>query len=212
MTTEPRIYVASLSDYNNGVLHGKWIDADQDDDSIWEEIREMLRASKYPNVMVECVECGGAGNMENDAHETCSTCKGTGKVPSAEEWAIHDHEGFDNIKISEYESIGKVAMLARLLAEHGEAFAVFYNNGSVDCDEDERAWTEAFNDAYAGEYDSIADYAEQSADECGYLKDIPDYIKGHIDWEAVGENELRMGGDIWYERNSNYKVYVFRNC
>jgi hypothetical protein len=26
----PRIYVASLSDYNNGVLHGRWIDASSD--------------------------------------------------------------------------------------------------------------------------------------------------------------------------------------
>ena len=28
-TSGPRIYVASLSDYNAGRLHGEWIDADQ---------------------------------------------------------------------------------------------------------------------------------------------------------------------------------------
>ena len=37
----PRIYVASLSDYNAGHLHGRWIDADQDPDAIREEIAAM---------------------------------------------------------------------------------------------------------------------------------------------------------------------------
>lgn len=43
----PRIYVASLSDYNNGRLHGRWIDADQEPEAIWEEIGDMLAESKY---------------------------------------------------------------------------------------------------------------------------------------------------------------------
>ena len=30
----PRIYAASLSDYNNGRLHGAWIDSDQDREAI----------------------------------------------------------------------------------------------------------------------------------------------------------------------------------
>lgn len=57
----PRIYVACLAAYNNGILYGKWIDADQDADSIRLEIQIMLAGSP---------------------------------VPRAEEWAIHDYEGF----------------------------------------------------------------------------------------------------------------------
>jgi antirestriction protein len=48
MTTQtdtPRIYVASLSDYNAGRLHGVWIDADQDAEDIRAEIAEMLSES-----------------------------------------------------------------------------------------------------------------------------------------------------------------------
>lgn len=45
-TATPRIYAASLSDYNNGRLHGRWIDADQEPDAIWDEIGEMLAGSK----------------------------------------------------------------------------------------------------------------------------------------------------------------------
>lgn len=41
----PRIYVASLSDYNNGVLHGEWIDADQDADELHRAAAAMLARS-----------------------------------------------------------------------------------------------------------------------------------------------------------------------
>lgn len=46
---EPRIYVASLSDYNNGRLHGCWIRAAQAPERIYDEIRQMLDASPSPN-------------------------------------------------------------------------------------------------------------------------------------------------------------------
>lgn len=41
----PRIYVACLASYNNGYLHGAWIDADQDEEDIFFEIGAMLKAS-----------------------------------------------------------------------------------------------------------------------------------------------------------------------
>ena len=43
--TTPRIYVADLAAYNNGILHGIWIDALEDIDTIWDQIREMLKSS-----------------------------------------------------------------------------------------------------------------------------------------------------------------------
>lgn len=44
----PRIYVASLADYNAGRLHGRWIDADQPVEAIREQIAKMLAESKEP--------------------------------------------------------------------------------------------------------------------------------------------------------------------
>lgn len=44
-TTKPRIYVACLAAYNNGILHGAWIDANQDAWAIYDGISRMLRAS-----------------------------------------------------------------------------------------------------------------------------------------------------------------------
>ncbi|HHT9690317.1 TPA: antirestriction protein ArdA [Legionella pneumophila] len=39
---KPEIYVACLASYNSGYLHGKWIDANQSEDAIMEEIQAML--------------------------------------------------------------------------------------------------------------------------------------------------------------------------
>ncbi len=43
--TAPRIYVACLAAYNNGLLHGAWIDSNQSADAIRREIATMLKAS-----------------------------------------------------------------------------------------------------------------------------------------------------------------------
>lgn len=42
---EIRIYMACLAAYNNGILHGRWIDATIGADAIWSEIKEMLATS-----------------------------------------------------------------------------------------------------------------------------------------------------------------------
>jgi antirestriction protein len=44
----PRVYVACLASYNNGILHGAWIDAAQDSDQIMEDIGTMLESSPMP--------------------------------------------------------------------------------------------------------------------------------------------------------------------
>ena len=78
-SVEPRIYVASLSDYNNGHLHGRWISAAQDPDLIYDEIHQMLATSPSPQ---------------------------------AEEWAIHDYEGFTPHDICETEDIPTITRIA----------------------------------------------------------------------------------------------------
>ncbi|KDA00755.1 antirestriction protein ArdA, partial [Hyphomonas oceanitis] len=44
----PRIYVACLAAYNNGRLHGCWIDT-TDPHEVWQQVREMLAASPEPD-------------------------------------------------------------------------------------------------------------------------------------------------------------------
>lgn len=44
----PAIYVASLADYNNGILHGAWIDAAREPDEIYADINTILASSREP--------------------------------------------------------------------------------------------------------------------------------------------------------------------
>lgn len=46
---EPKVWVACLAAYNHGVLHGKWVDVDDDEDALNEAIAEVLRTSPIPN-------------------------------------------------------------------------------------------------------------------------------------------------------------------
>lgn len=48
-TLKPRIYVACLAAYNNGYLHGAWIDASDDLDAIQAQVAKMLASSPIPD-------------------------------------------------------------------------------------------------------------------------------------------------------------------
>ena len=49
MSLNPQIYVACLSSYNAGILHGVWLDADLPPDELRLKIGEMLELSTIPN-------------------------------------------------------------------------------------------------------------------------------------------------------------------
>jgi antirestriction protein len=72
----PRIYVACLAAYNNGKLHGEWIDAAQDAEEIREEIQKMLRCSPEPGAEEWAIHdyenFGGLGLGEYEDLETVS--------------------------------------------------------------------------------------------------------------------------------------------
>jgi len=145
---EIRIYVACLAAYNNGVLHGRWIDAAQDADSICDEVNAMLAASP---------------------------------ISGAEEWAIHDYEGFEGAPITEYQGLESVAEIAAFIGEHGALGGklIEYFGGDLD---DAR---QAMEDCYFGEYASVADFAQESTENA---QDIPEALAPYIDYEAMGRD------------------------
>ncbi|MER9833393.1 antirestriction protein ArdA [Mesorhizobium sp. M0145] len=134
-----RIYAACLASYNNGVLHGIWIDASDDIDAMQAEINAMLRTSRFPNVTVSLPDYETAARAAGWTHETArftgapsfqrsgdktafqfdswkDLCESEGiepaekLVPSAEEWAIHDSEGLGDL--GEYAGLAEVARRA----------------------------------------------------------------------------------------------------
>ena len=66
---------------------------------------------------------------------------------------------------------------------------------------------EHFEDAYQGEYESGAEFAEQIASDCGYIsRDFPSWIE--IDWAATWENLSYDYSEIITPSN---RVAIFSN-
>lgn len=198
----PSIYAADLAAYNNGTLHGCWIDLDgKDADDVWEEIAAMLRASPCPTTGYSCPECGGDGRVlipaEIDpyAGETeCETCGGIGQVSSAEEWAVHDYDGLPG-SFGEHPDLSKVIAYVEALDEVGEANAEAFADWFED-DPTKTPDAEEFFGDYIGHFNDWEDLAASLMDETGGLSEIPEHLRSYFDYNAYGR-DLRISGDVW---------------
>jgi len=66
-----------------------------------------------------------------------------------------------------------------------------------------------FEAEFAGYGDGLlAEYAANMVEESGYLDRVPDFLKNHIDFEAVWNCELRYD---YSEIQFNENTYLFRN-
>ena len=77
-------------------------------------------------------------------------------IAEAEEWAIHDYEGFEGVRISEWESFEDVSKMAAFIAEHGALGGQLLAH--FDSLEDAE---KAISEGYAGTYESLADFARR---------------------------------------------------
>lgn len=174
----PRIYVASLADYNAGRLHGRWIETGFGEECIRDDIQAMLAESAEPG---------------------------------AEEYAIHDFEGFGPVEIDEYDSIAFIAALTEVLEDVGNGFGYYFNVMGVDrtaaAVEDARS---DFDDAYIGLYNSVRDYAEQYLEDTGALESMPEELRAYFDYDAYAR-DLELGGDIWAVLEPGRGYHLFHN-
>ena len=165
-TGDIRIYAACLAAYNNGILHGRWIDATEGADHVREEIARMLKASP---------------------------------IDDAEEYAIHDYEGFEGAELSEYSSIEQVCSLAEFISEQGTLGGKLLEYYS-DLD-DAR---EALDDHYAGCFESVADFAINLTEE---TTKIPEALRYYIDYDAMAR-DLEINDILAIETGVNI-VHIF---
>lgn len=101
-------------------------------------------------------------------------------VPDAEEYAIHDYEGFYRIRIEEYSSIETVSVIAQFISEHGELGAELISNfGDVD------GAKTAMDDDYVGQYDNLEDFARNITED---TTDIPENLVHYIDYERMARD------------------------
>lgn len=136
--------------------------------------------------------------------------------PSAEEWAIHDYDGFGPLRLDEYESLETVSVIARGIAQHGPAFAVWIDHLQHNGDEILEELIDEFTAHYLGHYDSPAAWAEELCDDFGYSilanDSLPAIIANHIsiDYDALA-NDLEIDGEIATLKADGGGVWVFRD-
>jgi len=168
MSEEIRIYVADLSAYNGGRLHGVWINACDELEDIQDQINAMLKSSP-----------------EGDA----------------EEYAIHDYEGFGACGVGEYECIEAVRAKAEFISEYPETAGELLNHFGGSLDDAKRAAGENYN----GCYKSLADYAEELT---GDTSEIPNHLASYIDYERMGR-DMDLSGDIFTIETAYEEVHIF---
>lgn len=168
MNTEIRIYVACLAAYNNGILHGEWIDATQDMYDIQEQVNAILNASP---------------------------------IEGAEEYAIHDYEGFDDYSLSEHEGLQRVVELAQLFEDYPALAGDMLRHFGDDIGDARHALEEC----YSGCYGSLADYAEEVTDN---TSEVPEQLAFYIDYERMGR-DIALSGDVYTIETAHDEVHVF---
>ncbi|PHR62067.1 MAG: antirestriction protein [Robiginitomaculum sp.] len=161
-----RIYVACLAAYNNGQLHGAWIDV-EDEDTIREEVQTILKSSP---------------------------------IADAEEWGIHDHEGFEGAEIGEYTGFARVVELAEFIRNCDGFGGKLLSHFNEDIEDAEKAL-----ENYSGEHASLADYAESLTDES---TEIPENLRLYIDYEKMGR-DMELGGDVFTIETGYKEIHIF---
>ena len=124
-------------------------------------------------------------------------------MPNAEEWAIHDYEGFYGCVLSEWEGFEQVSALASFLAEQGRLGAELVNYFGGDLDEAHQV----LKDNYCGEYKSLADFAEEVTVD--YIT-IPEQLVNYIDYASMGR-DMELNGDILTLELGFECVHIFWN-
>ncbi len=136
----------------------------------------------------------------NDIWNEVSAMLIASPIEDAEEWAIHDYEGFEGYSLFEYEGFGEVSKIAAFISEHGTLggeLLSYYNN----LDDAQKA----IEDHYAGAYESLSDFAREMTEQSG--TSIPETLAYYIDYDAMAR-DMAMGDVITIE-TGHEQVHVF---
>lgn len=173
-----------------------------------------MSTQETPRIYVACLAAYNSGRLHGawidatDAdtmREAIAEMLKTSPEPGAEEYAIHDYDGFCGIQLSEYEDLDTVAALANAIEEHGEAFAAWAANSA-----DNRENPENFSDEFRGEYDDLAAYVEETWAASGWKEEGEWWHPSrYIDWERMAR-DLERSGDVWTALSPD-GVFVFGN-
>lgn len=146
----------------------------------------------------------------DDTREAIKAVLASSPVPDAEEWFVTDYEGDwpESLSGSEHPDLNKLSAWVEfaesgLPVPLGVASEFFSDRGNDDWD----AYT--IQDAYAGQADSLEDWAREFMEETGGLEGVPENLRNYFDYKALVRDML-YGGEITNIREGG-TVYVFWN-
>lgn len=180
----PRIYVASLTDYNAGRLHGVWLSAGEGVEVMQEQIDAMLAASP--------------------------TAQDSGAP--AEEWRIDDVDGWGaHIDIGGFESLETIARLAVGLEAHGEAFGAWVDIVGSDDDEALAAFEGHYIGEFGSLTEFGEQQVDDLGFDVSELPGVPEGLRPYVHIDvAAWVRDMELEGAICGRRSSN-GIYVFWN-
>ena len=138
----------------------------------------------------------------DDMQEQVNAMLAASPVEGAEEYAIHDFEGFDGYPLGEYEGLQTAHEIACFIEEHPE----FGGALLAHCNDLEQAQLAAEED-YCGCHASLADYAQELTEE---TTSIPQHLAHYIDYRAMAR-DMEYSGDLFTLETGFEQVHVFWN-
>lgn len=164
---------------------------------------------EIPKIYVACLAAYNSGHphgawidADQGAWEIYDEIKAILKaspIAGAEEFAIHDYEGFEGVRIAESQGLGSVVEIAAFIIEHGAL-----GGALIEYFGDIAEAKTAIEDHYAGEYSSLADFAQELTEE-GTA--IPENLRFYIDYERMAR-DLAIN-DVLTIETAGDQVHVF---
>jgi len=137
---------------------------------------------------------------ESHIWEAVRTMLAASPEDMAEEWAIHDYEGFEGAPISEWTSFERIAALADFIAEHGSLGGKLLEHYGGELDDARTAL-----EHYFGEYESLEDYARSQTED---TSEIPESLAYYIDYKAMAR-DWENSGDITAIETAFDEIHIF---
>ncbi|MEE9354832.1 MAG: antirestriction protein ArdA [Methylococcaceae bacterium] len=162
-----------------------------------------------PRIYVACLAAYVNGHLhgswidvedEDSIHEAVRAILKSSPISDAEEYAIHDYENFDGVTINEYDSFARVVEIAEFLGNCSGFGGKLLENYGGDIEDAESAL-----ERYNGEYESLADFAEELT---ASTTQIPESLKYYIDYKSMAR-DMEMNGDVFSIETGYKEIHVF---
>lgn len=148
------------------------------------------------------------GKNSEEVYAEIQSMLATSPEKDAEEWAIHNHEGFDGLDVTESHDI-------EALCDYVDAITTStYPQDLIAgvCDHlhvNAREAIDYIEDKYKGEHTDLETYIIELLEDTGGLENVPMHLRNYFDYAAYAR-DMELNGDI-FTIDSPKGIYVLWN-